>query len=76
MAYKEGNMKILNLKEENKISLECDCGYSETINKTELTDNMWICRECGKIIKIKDNNALDEEMSYEEIELELDEEAM
>lgn len=69
-------MKIISLKEEGKVEFECDCGYTETVNVEDLVDNMWICRECGKTIKLKKGNALDEEMSYEEIELEEDKEAV
>ena len=70
-------MQIINLGEQKKVNVECDCGYNDTVNKEGLVDGMWICRECGKTIQLVGNiNALDEEISYKEIELELDEEAM
>lgn len=69
-------MKVINLKEEKKVEFECDCGYTETVLKEELVDNMWICRECGKTIQLIGENALDEEPSYVEIELEEDKEAV
>ena len=69
-------MKVISLREEGKVEFECDCGYTEKVAREELVDDMWICRECGKTIQLAKESALDEEMSYKEIELEEDKEAV